>query len=173
MSDPPKRILSVGIGPPPKPRDAARIELVLAAAQLGAAQLQVDVAIAHQGLAMASAGGTRLDIKQDQTFTPLDVAAEDLCESALEFARANGWTPPPAPEYGSAAAGALQGALDVIARECEAFVMFVRVGHLDPPRPDGKVPVAIVAHRSSDPGIDDALRDTIQRWLSGDVPEEG
>jgi hypothetical protein len=167
-------MMSVDFGTslPPKPIEIARVELVLAAVQVGAAQLQLDIAIAHEGIAAVHAGGSgRIDITPDQKFTPIRAAMDDVCESALEFARANGWTPPPAPESARPAPSELEAALDVLGRECEAFVMFARVGHLDPPRPDGKVPVAILLHRSADPDVDDAIRETARRWLAGDTKE--
>ena len=167
----PRRIISATVGPPPKGALAARMELVLAAAQLGSAQLALDIVIARKGLTAAHAGKSQVDVVADQTFTPMDAAMEDLCEAALEYARASGWTPPDASQYSIDTTSELRAALNVIGRECEAFVMFARVGHLDPPRPDGKIPVAILVQRSADPGVDDAIRETARKWTVGEADE--
>lgn len=55
-------------------------------------------------------------------------------------------------------------ALELLGGELEAFVLFGRMGHLDPPREDGKVPIAILQHKSEDPEIDVRIRDTAQKW---------
>jgi hypothetical protein len=64
----------------------------------------------------------------------------------------------------------LDVALQLFGGELEAFVLFGRVGHLDPPRPDGKVPIAILRQRSADPGIDAKLRDAAKQWA---IDQEG
>lgn len=56
-------------------------------------------------------------------------------------------------------------ALELIGGELEAFVLFGRMGHLDPPREDGRVPIAIAHHSSEDPEIDERIRRTAQKWI--------
>jgi hypothetical protein len=58
----------------------------------------------------------------------------------------------------------LDVALELLGGELEAFVLFGRMGHLDPPRADGKVPIAILRRMSEDPEIDAAIRETAQKW---------
>ena len=60
----------------------------------------------------------------------------------------------------------LDVALELLGGELEAFVLFARIGHLDPPREDGKVPIGILRRMSDDPEIDRALRDTAKKWAS-------
>jgi hypothetical protein len=48
--------------------------------------------------------------------------------------------------------------------------LFGRMGHLDPPRPDGKVPIAILRQQSADPAIDAKLRAAAKQWA---VDQEG
>jgi hypothetical protein len=55
-------------------------------------------------------------------------------------------------------------ALDLIGGELEAFVLFGRMGHLDPPRKDGCVPIAILRRMSTDPEVDERIRRTAQKW---------
>jgi hypothetical protein len=55
--------------------------------------------------------------------------------------------------------------LELLGGELEASVLFGRVGHLDPPRADGKVPIAVLQHNSADPEIDAKLHATIRSWL--------
>lgn len=62
----------------------------------------------------------------------------------------------------------LDVALELLGGELEAFVLFGRMGHLDPPRPDGKVPVAILRRRSEDPEIDAKIRETVLKWATAD-----
>lgn len=57
-------------------------------------------------------------------------------------------------------------ALQLLGGELEAFVLFGRVGHLDPPREDGKVPIAILQHESDDPEIDARIRDVAKKWAA-------
>jgi hypothetical protein len=64
----------------------------------------------------------------------------------------------------------LDVALQLFGGELEAFVLFGRMGHLDPPRPDGKVPIAVLQQRSADPEIDAKLRDAAKQWA---VDQEG
>lgn len=55
-------------------------------------------------------------------------------------------------------------ALELLGGELEAFVLFGRMGHLDPPCEDGGVPIAIAQRRSKDPEIDARIRRTAQKW---------
>lgn len=57
-------------------------------------------------------------------------------------------------------------ALELLGGEMEAFVLFARLGHLDPPREDGKVPIGVLRHLSADPEIDVAIRKTAQKWAA-------
>jgi hypothetical protein len=68
------------------------------------------------------------------------------------------------------AASPLDVALQLLGGELEAFVLFGRAGHLDPPRPDGKVPIAILQRRSEDPVIDVKIRETAKKWA---IEQEG
>jgi len=63
-------------------------------------------------------------------------------------------------------ASPLDVALQLLGGELEAFVLFGRVGHLDPPRPDGKVPIAVLRRRSDDPEIDARIRDAAKKWAA-------
>lgn len=60
----------------------------------------------------------------------------------------------------------LDVALDLLGGELEAFVLFGRMGHLDPPRPDEKVPIARLQRKSADPGIDETILDAIKSWIA-------
>lgn len=60
----------------------------------------------------------------------------------------------------------LDVALELFGGELEAFVLFGRMGHLDPPREDGKVPIGILQHKSDDPEIDLRIRDTAKKWVA-------
>jgi hypothetical protein len=60
----------------------------------------------------------------------------------------------------------LDVALELLGGELEAFVLFGRMGHLDPPREDDKVPIAILQHKSEDPEIDARIRDTAKKWAT-------
>jgi len=64
----------------------------------------------------------------------------------------------------------LSVALELLGGELEAFVLFGRTGHLDPPNPDG-VPIAIVQCRSEDPKVDATIRGTVKKWISEQPPE--
>lgn len=55
-------------------------------------------------------------------------------------------------------------AIELLGGELEAFVLFGRMGHLDPPRLDAKVPIAILQRVSEDPEIDACIRRTVQKW---------
>lgn len=61
-------------------------------------------------------------------------------------------------------------ALELLGGELEAFVLFGRVGHLDPPREDGKVPIGILQCKSEDPEIDVRIRETAKKWA---IDQEG
>lgn len=56
-------------------------------------------------------------------------------------------------------------AVELLSGELEAFVLFGRMGHLDPPRADGRVPIAIVRRMSEDPEIDARIRETARKWV--------
>jgi hypothetical protein len=64
------------------------------------------------------------------------------------------------------AASPLDVALELLGGELEAFVLFGRLGHLDPPRPDGKVPIGILRRRSDDPQIDAKIRSAAKKWAT-------
>ena len=61
----------------------------------------------------------------------------------------------------------LDVALELLGGELEAFVLFGRMGHLDPPREDGKVPIGILQRKSEDPEIDARIRECAQKWTAG------
>lgn len=61
-------------------------------------------------------------------------------------------------------------ALELLGGELEAFVLFGRMGHLDPPREDGKVPIGILQRRSEDLAIDVSIRETAKKWA---IDQEG
>jgi len=56
--------------------------------------------------------------------------------------------------------------LELLSGELDAFVLFARMGHLDPPREDGKIPIGILQRRSEDPEIDARIRDTAKTWAA-------
>ena len=58
----------------------------------------------------------------------------------------------------------LDVALELLGGELEAFVLFGRTGHLDLPREDGTVRIAILQHKSEDPEIDVRIRETAKKW---------
>lgn len=59
-------------------------------------------------------------------------------------------------------------AAELLGGELDAFVLFGRLGHLDPPREDGQVPIAVVQCMSTDPQIDAKIRATAKKWASSD-----
>jgi hypothetical protein len=61
-------------------------------------------------------------------------------------------------------------AVELLGGELEAFVLFGRMGHLDPLREDGRVAIAILRRMSEDPEIDERIRRTAQRWTFGQEP---
>jgi len=63
-------------------------------------------------------------------------------------------------------ASPLDVALVLLGGELEAFVLFCRIGHLDPPREDGKVPIGILQCLSEDPKIDAKIRDVAKKWAT-------
>lgn len=71
---------------------------------------------------------------------------------------------------GLAEASPLDVALELLGGELEAFVLFARVGHLDPPRDDGRLQIAILRRQSDDPAINAKIRETAKRWA---VDQEG
>jgi len=68
-------------------------------------------------------------------------------------------------EFGAPAISPLDVALDLFGGELEAFVLFGRVGHLDPPREDDKVPIVALRRLSEDPEIDVTIRETAKKWV--------
>lgn len=58
----------------------------------------------------------------------------------------------------------LQIALELLDGELSTFLLVGRMGHLDPPRADGKIAWAVL-HRKSEDGVDDALREALRGWL--------
>jgi hypothetical protein len=64
----------------------------------------------------------------------------------------------------------LDVALELLSGELEAFVLIGRMGHLDPPREDGKVPIAILHRKSDDLEINARIREATQGWLADQEP---
>lgn len=60
----------------------------------------------------------------------------------------------------------LEVALELLGGELEAYVLFGRVGHLDPPRPDGKTQVAVLRQLSEDPEVDVRIREVAKKWVT-------
>lgn len=60
----------------------------------------------------------------------------------------------------------LDVALEILGGELEAFVLFGRMGHLDPPREDSKASIAILQHKSEDPTIDEKIRECAKKWAT-------
>lgn len=67
-------------------------------------------------------------------------------------------------EKGPDTVSPLDVVLELLGGELEAFVLFGRMGHLDPPREDGKVPIGILQRMSADPEIDAKIRATAKKW---------
>lgn len=63
------------------------------------------------------------------------------------------------------ACSALEVMLELLEGELPTFLLFGRVGHLDPPRPDGKIAWGILRKLGEDPGIDASLRETVRKWI--------
>jgi len=64
----------------------------------------------------------------------------------------------------------LDVALELLGGELEAFVLFGRMGHLDSPRDDGKIPIGVLQCRRSDPEVDARIRATAKKWA---IEQEG
>jgi hypothetical protein len=60
----------------------------------------------------------------------------------------------------------LDVALTLLGEELEAFVLFGRMGHLDPPRPDGTVQIAVLQQQSENPEIDQRIREAVRQWMT-------
>jgi hypothetical protein len=62
---------------------------------------------------------------------------------------------------------ALSVVLELLGGELETFLLFGRLGHLDPPRPDRKIAWAICRRLSEDPDpdIEVSLRETVRKWV--------
>lgn len=56
--------------------------------------------------------------------------------------------------------------LELLGGELEAFVLFGRMGHLDPPREDGKISIGILQRKSADPEVDVRIRETALTWAT-------
>ena len=56
--------------------------------------------------------------------------------------------------------------LELLGGELETFLLFGRLGHLDPPRPDGKIAWAILRQLSEDPDVNQRLTDAVHGWLA-------
>jgi hypothetical protein len=56
--------------------------------------------------------------------------------------------------------------LELLGGELETFVLFGRLGHLDPPRPDGKIAWAVLRRNSADPAVNQKLVEAVRGWLS-------
>jgi hypothetical protein len=69
-------------------------------------------------------------------------------------------------DEGDRSVSPLDVALELLGGELEAFVLFGRLGHLDPPLPDGKVRIGILRRLSEDPEIDARIRDTAKKWAA-------
>lgn len=65
----------------------------------------------------------------------------------------------------SSPASPIDIALELLGGELEAFVLFGRMGHLDPPRPDGQVEIAVLRQLSEDPEIDVSIRECAKKWV--------
>jgi hypothetical protein len=55
--------------------------------------------------------------------------------------------------------------MELLSGEMPTFLVFGRMGHLDPPRPDGKVAFAVLEQKSEDVGVGDALRRAVRSWI--------
>ena len=69
-------------------------------------------------------------------------------------------------EKGNGLVSPLDVVLELLGGELEAFVLFGRMGHLDPPRVDGNVPIGVLRSRSEDPEIDALIRETAKKWAA-------
>jgi hypothetical protein len=66
-------------------------------------------------------------------------------------------------EHGSCSV--LDVVLELIGLEMETFLLFGRLGHLDPPRLDGKILWAILNRSSKDPIVNEKLSVAVREWL--------
>jgi hypothetical protein len=69
--------------------------------------------------------------------------------------------------------GALAVALDLLIGEFGTFLLFGRLGHLDPSGPDERIPWAVVSSAGAqDPDVDARLRSAVRDWLEAGAPPE-
>lgn len=66
----------------------------------------------------------------------------------------------------------LRVALELLGGELEAFVLFGRLGHLDPPRPDEGIPIALLQRKSSNDDVNDAIRVAARDWSAAKLNAE-
>lgn len=94
-------------------------------------------------------------------------------DGQVHRARAGGWSAADLKDRLSAIVDALMEdgacsplgvAIDLLGGELETFVLFGRIGHLDPPRPDGKIAWAIVDRMCDDPAVNEKLRSAVAGW---------
>jgi len=106
------------------------------------------------------------------------VAGEINDDGQIHRARAGGWSARELKDrlaaivdalVESGACSPLGVAIDLLGGELETFVVFGRLGHLDPPRPDGNIAWAIVDRMSDDPVINEKLRSAVTGWARRDV----
>lgn len=99
-----------------------------------------------------------------------------MTRRGLHRARLGAWTPDELKAHlvglvdDIADASPLDVALELLGGELEAFVLFGRLGHLDPPQEDGKMPIAVLRRASDDPEVDAKIREAAKRWI---VDQEG
>lgn len=56
--------------------------------------------------------------------------------------------------------------LELLGGEMETFLLFGRLGHLNTPRPDGKIAWAVLRQNSADPIVNQKLAEAVRGWLS-------
>jgi hypothetical protein len=56
--------------------------------------------------------------------------------------------------------------MELLSGEFPSFLLIAQAGHLDPPRPDGKVAWAVLRQRSEDRAINESLCDAVRGWLA-------
>ena len=56
-------------------------------------------------------------------------------------------------------------ALELLSGELETLLLFGRLGHLDRPRPDGKIVWGIMRRISEDPAINESLTEAVRGWV--------
>jgi hypothetical protein len=59
----------------------------------------------------------------------------------------------------------LDVALELLSGELETLILFGRLGHLDPPRPDGKIVWGIMRRISEDPAVNESLTEAVRGWV--------